>query len=154
MLNIYIMKYVSESDNAMVAIIAAFKLKDGRTSYKGCELSKTDFMEVFECNNHIAVDDDFCKNTLQSIYDEILVSESEMNDTLLDILVNLVINSNKIDLDDYKNNSLSIGFLISVDTNNEFKYKVQQHNWNNWREIKRQIINRCDGTFNEKLISK
>ena len=48
MLNTYIMKYVIKSDKDKVAIIAAFKLKDGRISYKGCEVYKKDFMEQFD----------------------------------------------------------------------------------------------------------
>ena len=154
MLNTYIMKYVIKSEKDKVAIIAAFKLKDGRISYKGCEVYKKDFMEHFDSNLQLSQDLYDSKTRLKNIYDEILTSEREMNETVADILVNLVINSNIVDLEMYKNNSLSIGFLISVDTNNEFKYHVQQYNWSNWIEVKRQIINRCDGTFNEKLISK
>lgn len=145
------MKNVIKSDNDKVAIIAAFKLKDGRTSYKGCELSKTDFMEEFDSNVNTSKDNYYFKNNLKNIYGEILTSEVEMNETAAEILVNLVINSNNVELELYKNNSLSIGFLISVDTNNEFIYQVHQYKWNDWREIKRQIINRCDGKFNEKF---
>lgn len=154
MLNTYIMKYVNKSDKDKVAIIAAFKLKDGRISYNGCEVYKKDFMEQFDSNLHLSQDLYDSKTRLKNIYNEILTSEREMNETVADILVNLVINSNTVDLEMHKNNSLSIGFLISVDTNHEFKYHVQQYNWKNWSEVKRQIINRCDGTFNEKFISK
>jgi hypothetical protein len=134
-----------------VAIIAAFKLKDERTSYKGCEVYKQDFMDLFDSNMHLSNEFYDSKTILENIYDEILTSESEMNEAVADILVNLVINTNTIDLAMYKNNSLNVGFLISVDTKNKFKYQVQKYDWSDWCEVKRQIINRCDGTFNEKF---
>ncbi|MEY2922685.1 MAG: hypothetical protein RL108_1311 [Bacteroidota bacterium] len=144
---------VIKSEKDKVAIIAAFKLKDGRTSYKGCEVYKKDFIEEFDSIAHTSDDFYDSNNILKNIYDEIVTSESEMNETAAEKLVNVVINSNSVDLDTYNNNSLSIGFLIFVDTINEFKHQIQQYDWYNWCEVKRQIINSCDGAFNEKFTS-
>jgi len=144
-----IMNNQNLSNQAMVGVIAAFKMSNGRISYKGCEFSKDDFHRTFLDPAHQHVSQAEMLGKLVSISEEFLQDWNAMDLETANLLADVVLHSDSA-ADYMQNPNLeNIGFEILINPYSTQPIAVTYHDAADWYRVKSNIINNCEGEFTE-----